>query len=281
MKSVLAAFFLVYTAFFSAAAAEAFEVSVTPSLLRQGDTAIVKFLNLAAVPKSAAFDGQQVPSFIYQGTLRVLVPISAVKSPGAYPLRVEFKDGNVFEKKLTIYARRFPKLVLGIPEKLNLTPQGLTAKLQETKQTLDETLDVKTPEIFFWSGFGLPLKDNRKLSSVFGEIRKTGDQEIRHYGIDIASPLGTKIGAINGGVVRKTGVDPVYGNMVIVDHGQGIFSMYLHLDKILVKEGAALKKGALLGTVGQTGYSTMPHLHLSLKIGNISVDPLRFVNYFK
>src|SRR3989344_6112118 len=85
---------------------------------------------------------------------------------------------------------------------------------------------------------------------------------------------GAGVGAINAGLVRKAYVDAVYGNSVIVDHGQGIFSFYIPLDTIRVKEGAALKKGSLVGTVGNTGYAETPHLHLSIKINGVSVDPI-------
>lgn len=97
----------------------------------------------------------------------------------------------------------------------------------------------------------------------------------------MAAKKGSVIGAMNGGVVRYAGLDGTYGNMVVVDHGEGIYSMYLHLSKIAVKVGAAVKKGQLIGLVGDTGYATGPHLHLSVKIDGISVDPLSFVGIFK
>ena len=89
------------------------------------------------------------------------------------------------------------------------------------------------------------------------------------------------MGAINGGIVRKAYFDSVFGKSVVVDHGQGIFSLYLHLNEIRVKEGDQIKKGHLIGTVGQTGYAISPHLHLSVKISGVSVDPLKFVSSFK
>jgi murein DD-endopeptidase MepM/ murein hydrolase activator NlpD len=81
--------------------------------------------------------------------------------------------------------------------------------------------------------------------------------------------------------VNKNYVDPIYGNAVLIDHGHGIFSAYFHLDKALAKQGSEVKKGTKIGTVGQSGYATGPHLHLSIKINGVSVDPLKFVTMFK
>lgn len=262
-------------------AAEFIRARVSSFYPLQGDVVMITFSDSAPTALSAEFDGEPVSVFSYQGLQRVLFGISPTKNPGYYPVRVIFKNGEVFEEKIQVRARKFSKVVLGIPEKLELTPTGLVAKLQTEKVKIEDIVSIKTPEIFFSSPFGLPLVDNRKVTSLFGEIRKTGNTEIRHLGVDLAGKLGAGVGAINGGVVKKAYYDTVYGNSVIIDHGQGIFSLYLHLNKIKVKEGDVLKKGALVGTLGQTGYATSPHLHLSLKIGNVPVDPFRFVSIFK
>ena len=170
---------------------------------------------------------------------------------------------------------------LGIPKQLNLTPEKLITQLGEAKKDIDATARVQIDTILFNGPFGLPLFDNRKIASIFGEIRETGGTEIRHLGVDFEAPIGTPVGAMNNGIVRKAYVDPVYGNSVIVDHGKGIFSLYMHLNEMRVKEGGTVAKGTVVGTVGKTGYATSPHLHLSVKINSVSVDPLRFVRSFK
>lgn len=266
---------------FNSLAAEFIKARVSSFYPLQGDVVIITFSDSAPTALSAEFNGEPASVFSYQGLQRVVFGIPPTKSPGHYPIRVIFKNGEIFEQTIQVRARGFSKVVLGIPEKLDLTPQTLITKLQSEKVKIEDIVSIKTPEIFFSSPFGLPLVDNRKVTSLFGEIRKTGDVEIRHLGVDLAGKLGVAVGAINGGVVKKAYYDTVYGNSVIIDHGQGIFSLYLHLDKIKVKEGDVLKKGALVGTLGQTGYATSPHLHLSLKIGNIPVDPFRFVSIFK
>lgn len=249
------------------------------SAVSQGETLVVKISG--GTPVSALFDGEPVALFPYRDSYRAVIGIAATKSAGAYVLRINFSDGSAAEKKITVRAKKFPKIVLGIPEKLGLTSSGLVSKLQAEKVNLNEVFGQKTAEIFFSQPFGLALANNRRVGSVFGEIRKTGDTEIRHLGTDFTAKKGAAVGAINAGVVRRAYFDAVYGNSVIVDHGEGIFSFYIHLDKIRVKEGDVLKKGGLVGTVGDTGYAEAPHLHLSVKIGGVSVDPVGFVKNFR
>jgi murein DD-endopeptidase MepM/ murein hydrolase activator NlpD len=170
---------------------------------------------------------------------------------------------------------------LGVPEKLGMTSGQLAENLKVEQSNLDSIVKVKNTGIFLLRNFGLPLARNNKIVASYGEIRKTGAEMIRHLGIDLGSAKGSAVAAINDGVVREAENDPLYGNTVIVDHGQGIFSLYMHLDSISAKVGQIVKFGQVIGTVGETGYASGPHLHLSLKINGISVDPVRFVNVFR
>jgi len=255
--------------------------TVSPINPLQGDTVVVSFSRESPAVQRAHFNGKTIPFFPYQESARAVFGISPTQSPGVYLLRITFIDGEVFEKEIRVRERKFAKVVLGIPKKLGLTPQNLVSDLQTKKVALRRILDLRTPEIFFNKPFGLPLRDNRRIGSPFGEIRKTGETEIRHLGTDLSADLGAPVVAINGGIVRKAYNDSIYGNSVILDHGQGIFSLYLHLNEIKANEGDNVKKGTVIGTVGQTGYSTGPHLHLSIKVSGVSVDPIRFVANFK
>ena len=245
----------------------------------QGDAVAVYFNG--AKPQSVVFDGQPVSVFLYKNFNVSVFPITVTKKPGNYPLKIIFSDNNIIEKQIKVKARKFPKIILGIPEELGLTPKKLVAQLQTGQKNIESAVGKKTEEIFLNKTFGLPLMDNRKISGWFGEIRKTGSEEIRHMGVDFAANLGSLVFAINSGIVAKTYFDEIYGNSIIIDHGHGIFSAYFHLDKIKAKENASVKKGDIIGLVGKTGYATAPHLHLSAKISGVSVDPLRFISVFK
>ena len=100
-------------------------------------------------------------------------------------------------------------------------------------------------------------------------------------GVDFDVPKGTAVRAINDGTVKNAYLDSIYGNSVIVDHGRGIYSLYLHLDSMSVKSGDTIEKGETLGFAGSSGLSSAPHLHLSVKINGVSVDPIQFVSAFR
>ncbi len=271
-------FGLVLLLFLIAPLAKAADFDVSNYSPQQGDTVIIYF---NSKPQSVIFESQSLSVFHYKNSNIAVFPISATKKPGDYPLKIIFSENNVFEKQIKVKARNFPKIVLGIPKELGLTPQTLVSKLQTGKKDIESVTEIKSEDIFFNQPFGLPLSNNKKISSRFGEIRQTGNQEIRHLGIDLDAALGVPVAAINSGVVRKAYVDAIYGNSVIIDHGHAIFSAYFHLDKIKAKENDSVKKGSIIGTVGKTGYATAPHLHLSVRVNGVSVDPLRFVSVFK
>lgn len=98
-----------------------------------------------------------------------------------------------------------------------------------------------------------------------------------HYGIDVASPYGTKVVAPADGLVIYTGRSGGHGNIVIVDHGYGVTSLYAHLSEINTTVGTKVKHGDLLAKVGSTGASTGPHLHYEVRVDGIPTDPMAYV----
>lgn len=262
------------------ASAAGMNVLISDTRPYQGDTVVIT-INGKEKPRSLTFNNAEVNVFAYRSGSMAVIPIPASQKVGAYALSIAFEHGETFTRTITVRAKKFVTVVLGIPKELGLTTQGLTTKLAEEKVSIDAAIASTTPEAMFQKSFGLPLKNNTNITSTFGEIRKTGDSVIRHWGIDIKAPAGSVVGAISGGVVKRVYTDTVYGKVIIIDHGEGIYSLYMHLQSQLVKEGDRIERGTLIGRVGNTGYSTAPHLHLSIKVNSISVDPTRFVMGFK
>jgi murein DD-endopeptidase MepM/ murein hydrolase activator NlpD len=122
-----------------------------------------------------------------------------------------------------------------------------------------------------------PLPGNYEISDPFGwRTHPITHKQSLHTGTDIEAPMGKEIHAAGAGVVIMAGWNEAYGNMVIIDHGNGISSLYGHQSKLNVTEGQSVKAGQVIGYVGSTGWSTGPHLHFEVRVGGNPTDPLRF-----
>jgi len=128
--------------------------------------------------------------------------------------------------------------------------------------------------LWFKDGFTYPLKTFVKTSPFGAQRILNGEPKRPHYGVDIAAPTGTPIYAPADGVVSLSDDDLYFeGQMVMIDHGQGLISMYLHMSDIAVTPGQQVKRGQKIGAVGSTGRSTGPHLCWRLKWRNRNLDP--------
>lgn len=119
-----------------------------------------------------------------------------------------------------------------------------------------------------------------RLSSRFGSRRLKFEKRARqHNGIDLAAPKGTPIKAAGAGRVLSADWRGAYGRVVEIDHGEGLTTIYAHMDKYIVKKGQAVVAGQNIGQVGNTGRSTGPHLHFEVRVNNIPIDPLKFLKW--
>jgi murein DD-endopeptidase MepM/ murein hydrolase activator NlpD len=124
----------------------------------------------------------------------------------------------------------------------------------------------------------IALKDFRRISDYYGSRRDPFNGRIRmHYGMDFTGPLGTEIYATGDGKVVKAEFNHYgYGKEVVIDHGFGYKTIYAHLRKILVEPGQKVKRGQVIGTLGNTGRSTGPHLHYEVRKNNRPVNPINY-----
>jgi murein DD-endopeptidase MepM/ murein hydrolase activator NlpD len=191
--------------------------------------------------------------------------------PGIYGVEVTL--GNVTVKKdLIVIDTTFPIRRLSLPEeKVFLSPENQErANLEQAN--LSEIWKQTTNPL--WEGrFQPPL--NSDISTPFGVKRIINDKkESIHRGADYRGALGDPVLAVNRGTVTLTDELFYGGKTVIVNHGGGIYSVYMHLSRFNVSKGQSVEKGTAIGFVGSTGRTTGPHLHLSVKIRGESINPL-------
>lgn len=133
----------------------------------------------------------------------------------------------------------------------------------------------RVEEIGFMDGFILPIQEKYIKTTNFGAQRiLNGDPKRPHYGVDLAAPKGTPIVAPADGIVSLASEDMYFeGSLIMIDHGQGLISYYLHNEDVFVENGQAVKQGEKIATVGSKGRSTGPHLCWRLKWRNRNLDP--------
>lgn len=127
--------------------------------------------------------------------------------------------------------------------------------------------------------FIIPIKAKFRWTSPYGSrIDPIAGVKSFHTGTDMACPTGTPIYASMSGTISTTGVNRVYGNYVIIDHGNGYQTLYAHMSKIIAKKGQWVSQGTRIGLVGSTGYSTGPHLHFTVYKNGKMINPMTVLN---
>ncbi len=243
--------------------------------ITQGETLRVVFKNLQNASSSFVFQNKTYNFFNYNGEWNALVPFSADTATGIVQLAIgsSTKDIVINPGNFNIVTLVMPKLI---------TSPALVAQYQQEREKVVETYASSKPEIYFNKPFGLPL-NNIEITTNFGEtyFDPSNNSKSFHNGIDLRADIGTPIMAINDGIVKTADDYILEGKFVMVDHGFGIFSNYLHLSEISVKQGEKVSKGQVIGLTGESGRSVGPHLHFMIKISDVPVNPLLFINIWK
>lgn len=194
-------------------------------------------------------------------------------------LTVDLPDGTRARRQLSVAPRDYDiQRITGLPQrKVNPPAQALerirreAAMIQKARQQNDSRTD-------FLSGFVWPLKG--KITGVYGSQRiLNGEPRRPHYGVDIAAPKGTSVHAPADGVVTFVNPDMYFsGGTLVLDHGHGLSSSFLHLSKILVEEGQKIRQNQIIAQVGATGRVTGPHLDWRMNLMQAHVDPQLLVD---
>jgi murein DD-endopeptidase MepM/ murein hydrolase activator NlpD len=256
----------------------ALSANFTPSNPRLGETLVV---NITSAPgktttPTVKLGAKTYPAFSLGGNrFRVMIPTTPLEQPGDRDLTIS--DGaNPSSLKIPVADRKFSV------QRINFSPgkSGLEATELELKQVAAFKATVSPEKL--WDGKFIAPNQGR-TSSPYGVRRYYNGvlaTDYYHRGLDYAGGYGSAVVAPAAGRVVLVGYEKkgfrVHGNVVGLDHGQGVVSIFMHLSKIAVEEGETLDPGDRLGSIGNTGSSTGPHLHWGLYVNNVSVDPVQW-----
>ena len=162
----------------------------------------------------------------------------------------------------------------GLEEKKVTPPEEVYERIKRENKWIGEARAINSDLTFFKNKFIIPV-ENAIITGVYGSQRiLNGKPKWPHYGLDFAADEGTEIKAMLDGTVTLVESDLFYtGGTLIFDHGHGISTLYMHMNKILVKKGEKVKQGDIIGTVGSTGRATGAHLDVRLNWFQKRLDP--------
>jgi murein DD-endopeptidase MepM/ murein hydrolase activator NlpD len=219
------------------------------------------------------FDNRRIAVFPYKDTWVAMAGIGLSTKPGDYEFSINQADGLSLKTKVTVKYKKYDEQHLTIENKRKVNPnkddnKRIAAESVRKKKAKKHFSEI-TPDVdFIWPVTG-------RISSIFGLRRFFNEQERSpHNGLDIAAAEGTPVKAAADGKVIDAGDFFFSGNMIYLDHGQGIISLYAHLSEISVKPGDVVKQGDIIGKVGHTGRVTGPHLHFAVLANQTLIDPV-------
>lgn len=175
--------------------------------------------------------------------------------------------------QVTIKDKQYPKQHLTLPEEMVHPPQEVLERIKQENREINAALDTITLDRYWTEDFFWPLSG--EVSSQFGVQRYlNGEPRSAHKGVDLKGEQGAPVRALARGKVDLTGDFYFGGKTVLINHGQGLHSIYMHLSSIHAEEKQMVQGGEVIGQVGSTGRSTGPHLHLGVYLQGQAVDPM-------
>jgi murein DD-endopeptidase MepM/ murein hydrolase activator NlpD len=230
-----------------------------------------------AIPSSARYREKKILVTKIDGRYTAVIGLPLATKAGRHFLSVTDEQGKALNIGFQVEDKHYEEQHITIKDKRKVNPEK-----RDMERINRETEQIKTA-LRHWSAEENVVVEFRKpvsgpTSSPYG-LRRFFNEQARkpHSGLDIAAPQGTAIVAPAPGTVLDTGDFFFNGNTVLLDHGQGLVTMYCHMSKINVQPGQTVNTGDNLGEVGMTGRVTGPHLHWGVSLNDARIDPLLFL----
>ena len=253
---------------------QALQVKVMPANPELGDTlSVVIQVDGSGETPTVSVQQKNYPAFpMGNNRFRALLPTTPLEKAGARQIQVK-GDGKVQDLSVQVRSRNFPTQSITLPP--GKDSEGTDAEFDR----VDAFKALVTPQKF-WNG-PLLRPNSGEITTIYGVRRYYNGvfaNDYYHRGIDYAGDYGSPVVAPAAGRVSLVGRESqgftIHGNVVGIDHGQGVASILMHLSRIDVKEGDFVTAGQVIGTLGSTGASTGPHLHWGLYVHGQAIDPV-------
>jgi murein DD-endopeptidase MepM/ murein hydrolase activator NlpD len=204
-------------------------------------------------------------------------------TPGKYTLELTAqpaagKTPLTFTRTFAVVHFQYPqiKVELTVEKKFTEPNPEQLQQAEESKKIKQDYLSRVTPDREWNGTFAAPA--DAAISDVYGSQRIfNGKAQREHQGLDFRVPTGTPVAAMNSGTVLLARFLYFEGNCVVIDHGQGLLTLYFHLSEFKVKEGDPVTRGQEIGLSGGTGRATGPHLHVAVRWQGTYLDPARLI----
>ncbi len=275
MRSVIA---LIAPGLALAVSASAADIALPLAAPVPGGVAVICVGRAPDPAPRVAFDGQRVLVARAGDAWQAVVGLPLSLQPGAYELTVLDGETSARVIRFDIGARAYETQRLTLANRRQVEPEPADlVRIAREQESLLQAFSTWTDSAPDTLAFELPSAG--RVSSGFG-LKRFFNNEPRqpHNGVDIAAAAGTPIAAPAAGTVLETRDYFFNGLTVILDHGEGLVTMYNHLSRIDVAKGARVARGERIGAVGRTGRVTGPHLHWTVSLNNARVDPGLFLS---
>lgn len=249
------------------------EVLFEPNNPGPGDIMVVTIKNVTGAVEGS-FNGKKVYFNPSRDSLKAIVPIDLFTEPGKYPLDIA-TAGAALHRSVNVVKKKYPTQRLTLPKDMvELSPEN-EARVEREQKKMATIWPNENARV--WSGnFVNPLEG--EIVTPFGVKRIINKiPKNPHSGVDVSGEEGEPVRAPNSGIAVLIDEQFYSGNSLVIDHGQGIYTMFFHLSKILVKSSQEVKRGDVIALVGSTGRSTGAHLHWGVRVQGARVDPLELI----
>ena len=259
---------------------QAFTFQTLPENLTGGEGFLLRFNGNATNNYQAFFERKKYKPFpVSKSVWEIFLPLG-INTAGERELIVEkisspAGPAEKYSFLVEVTQRKIRTISLGKASRKMRKAQPSIPKQQ--KKVL-AAINNQEPKKYWNQPFSLPLQG--EVSTEFGVKRNLGTYSSYHWGVDFDVPEGTPVQATNSGrvILSERGFN-IYGNLLIVDHGQGVVSCYFHLSRIFKQAGDMVDENEVIAEVGNTGWSTGPHLHFGIYLQGKPVDPLWLVSF--